>query len=731
MKRSIAKLSLSRMSAQVAVGLVTAISVALVATVLVPGFRLANMLADNAAAIKFVGEQRRFPHAIESAAEAVQDRLNSRGYVDAPLDQLRTDVDALSTSLQAMSQAQSNGWFGASNNTAALADPAVKPHVDALRSAWEGYRNQLTPMIQYHGLPYSDNESSGTSLNAAGRLLLADTTGAIHAGHKVIPQIDAELGKIGQQLQTANARATAELRLVMFIGLSIATVLVVLVVMLQIARLRQDKIVKDARSQTENIFRTVKEGLFLLDKNLTIGTAHSAAMNELFKRDDIAGLSFEKLLANIVPEKTLKTAMKYVNVLWSERTKENLIKSINPLGEVEVRFETDSGTVATQYLEFDFHRVRTGDEISHVLVSVSDVSARVALANELKDSQERTQAQIDTLLSLLQVDPAQLSSFLNDSDASMKMINAILREPAREESAFKKKLDSIFRQVHSIKGESSALGLTSIESRAHSFEEDLQVLREKRTGLSGNDFLPLIVKLDDLLTHMQSIRDLVSRLSRLQLVTREPANSATPAPATADPLLSGNDMVPMLEQLTERVAAENSRAARLECVGLAELPAAYRRMVKDISVQAIRNAVVHGIEPPVARTSAGKSECGSIRIQLQSIDEGGYKLTLEDDGQGLQTERIIATAKERGLISAEEASTVDNRLMVKLLFRAGFSTATETTTDAGRGVGMNAIADLVQSAGGRISVATAPGRYTRLTITLPALQQDDTDTEAA
>jgi HPt (histidine-containing phosphotransfer) domain-containing protein len=719
------------MSAQVAVGLVTAISVALVATVLVPGFRLANMLADNAAAIKFVGEQRRFPHAIESAAEAVQDRLNSRGYVDAPLDQLRTDVDALSTSLQAMSQAQSNGWFGASNNTAALADPAVKPHVDALRSAWEGYRNQLTPMIQYHGLPYSDNESSGTSLNAAGRLLLADTTGAIHAGHKVIPQIDAELGKIGQQLQTANARATAELRLVMFIGLSIATVLVVLVVMLQIARLRQDKIVKDARSQTENIFRTVKEGLFLLDKNLTIGTAHSAAMNELFKRDDIAGLSFEKLLANIVPEKTLKTAMKYVNVLWSERTKENLIKSINPLGEVEVRFETDSGTVATQYLEFDFHRVRTGDEISHVLVSVSDVSARVALANELKDSQERTQAQIDTLLSLLQVDPAQLSSFLNDSDASMKMINAILREPAREESAFKKKLDSIFRQVHSIKGESSALGLTSIESRAHSFEEDLQVLREKRTGLSGNDFLPLIVKLDDLLTHMQSIRDLVSRLSRLQLVTREPANSATPAPATADPLLSGNDMVPMLEQLTERVAAENSRAARLECVGLAELPAAYRRMVKDISVQAIRNAVVHGIEPPVARTSAGKSECGSIRIQLQSIDEGGYKLTLEDDGQGLQTERIIATAKERGLISAEEASTVDNRLMVKLLFRAGFSTATETTTDAGRGVGMNAIADLVQSAGGRISVATAPGRYTRLTITLPALQQDDTDTEAA
>jgi two-component system chemotaxis sensor kinase CheA len=734
-------LSLGRMSAKLAVVLVTAISIALVATVLVPGLRLANTLADNAAALKFMGEQRRFPHAIESATEAVQDRLNSRGYVGAPLDQLRADVETLGTSIQAMTQAQPNGWFSAANSTAALADPAIKPHVDALRSAWDGYREQLTPLIQYHGLPYSDTESGGATLNAAGRLLMADTTGAIHAGHKATALIDAEMAKIGQRLQVDNARATGELRLVMFIGLSIATVLVVLVVTLQIARLRQDKIVQDARSQTENIFRTVKEGLFLLDKNLTIGSAHSAAMTELFKRDDIAGLPFEQLLVNIVPEKTLKTAMKYVNVLWSERTKENLIRSINPLGEVEVRFETDSGTVATQYLEFDFHRVRTGDQISHVLVSVSDVSARVALANELKDSQERTQAQIDTLLSLLQVDPAQLSSFLNDSDASMKMINAILREPAREESAFKKKLDSIFRQVHSIKGESSAIGLTSIEARAHSFEEDLQVLREKRSGLSGNDFLPLIVKLDDLLTHMQSIRDLVSRLSRLQLVTRDPV-----APTISDAVHrgavqldavqpaafpGGNEMVPMLEQLTRRVAEENGRNARLECIGLAELPGAYRRMVKDISVQAIRNAVVHGIEPPSARTSAGKSDCGAIRIQLQRIDEGGYKLTLEDDGQGLQTEKIIAAAKERGLISAEEASTVDNRLMVKLLFRAGFSTATETTLDAGRGVGMNAIADLVQSAGGRISVSTAPGRYTRLTITLPALQQHDTDTEAA
>ena len=86
----------------------------------------------------------------------------------------------------------------------------------------------------------------------------------------------------------------------------------------------------------------------------------------------------------------------------------------------------------------------------------------------------------------------------------MKMINAVLREPAREEGAFRKKLDTLFRQAHSVKGEAAALGLSSIESRAHSFEDDLKGLREK-PDLSGNDFLPLVIKLDDLLTHLQSV----------------------------------------------------------------------------------------------------------------------------------------------------------------------------------------------------------------------------------
>src|SRR5258708_26756752 len=280
-------------------------------------------------------------------------------------------------------------------------------------------------------------------------------------------------------------------------------------------------------------------------------------------------LPFEKLLRNVVSEKTLSTAVKFVGVLWSERTKENLVKTINPLGEVEVNFDTGQGKVSTRYLQFEFHRVRVDGKITHVLVSVSDVSARVDLARELQSSQTQAQAQVDTLLGILHVDPAQLASFLNDSNAAMKIINAVLREPAREESAFRKKLDTLFRQVHSVKGEAAALGLSSIESRAHSFEDDLKMLRDK-SDLSGNDFLPLVIKLDDLLTHLQSIAHLVSRLARRHVAatgsdSNSPTETAVIDSSGTDVVVAKHDgsLTSMLQQLALRVASEKQKAPSL------------------------------------------------------------------------------------------------------------------------------------------------------------------------
>ena len=722
--------------------LVVVLGMAFVAVVLVPGLELASEVAESSTALKLLGEQQRHPTLIRAALESMHDRLGTRGYIQDSLDELRSSSGKLDTALHEMTRARPVSWFALTADTGATGAPIAGKHSAMLLDSWAREQVALSPVLEYRGVPYQDNESTGSNLNESGRGLERDVNAALRTSRHTLPLLDNEFSAIAAELQATNLRSATELRMVMLTGLAIALALVILVTVMLSARQRQEGSLRLARQQTTDILRTVKDGLFLLDQNLVIGAAYSGALETLFQRKDFAGLAFESLLKNIVSEKTLTTALKFVKILWAERTNEKLVKTINPLGEVEVHLDNGSGKFDTRYLQFDFHRVRVDGEMTQVLVSVSDVSARVDLARELQASQSQAQGQVDTLLGILHIDPAQLSSFLNDSNAAMKMINAVLREPTREEGVFRKKLDTLFRQVHSVKGEAAALGMSSIESRAHAFEEDLKALRDK-PSLSGNDFLPLVIKLDDLLTHLQSVSDLVSRLSRLQIAPQDVAHTVTHVlqeekqkekdPPKAAPPGANADagLAATLQQLATRVARENNKEAAVKCVGFDAIPEDYRRAVKDIGVQAVRNAIVHGIEPAAVRLSAGKPQQGLVRLTFQTLDDGGYKLVVEDDGQGLSTERIKEAALKKGFITPEKAQTLDTKQVFSLMFHAGFSTLDTATKDAGRGVGMNLIADLTNQMGGKVSVATSAGKFTRLTMTMPRAVKRADDTEAA
>ena len=685
--------------------LVVALGVGFIATVLVPGLQLAGDLVERIAALKFVGETQHYPALIRASLDSIRDRLGSHSYLQDAVTQLHDAALQLDTALPVLNAMRPAGT-----------------HAARLSRLWESERSALKPLLGFQGVPYEDHESTGPELNDSGRQLERDVTVAIRITRHALPSIEAELAAMGNELKSSSAQSATRLRWVLVAGLAMAAVLGLVVTLLLLARKRQDAVLRDARQQTVDILRTVKDGLFLIDEKMVIGSAYSNSLEAMFQRRDFAGLPFESLLKDLVAEKTLTTAVKYVRILWSERTNQKLVASINPLGEVEVHIDAGRGKVETRYLQFEFHRVRVDGKITHVLVAVSDVSARVDLARQLQAAQSQSQFQVDTLLGILHIEPAQLASFLTDSTAAMESINAILREPAREERAFRNKIETLFRPVHAVKGEAAALGLTSIESRAHAFEEGLNALRDK-PGLSGDDFLPLVIQLDDLLIHLHSIDELVSRVSQLQFESVDAAH-------TVSDVLSGglqprgilpSDLTMMLQQLVDRVAADNHKEARLLCLGFETVPVAYRRMVKDISIQAVRNALVHGIETPANRLAAGKPQEGRLRLEFQPIGEKGYKFTLEDDGRGLATERIKAIGVARGLITADQAATLPLKQVYSLLFQSGFSTLSQATTDAGRGVGLNVIAELVLEVGGRIGLATLAGQYTRFSLTLPAV----------
>jgi chemotaxis protein histidine kinase CheA len=176
--------------------------------------------------------------------------------------------------------------------------------------------------------------------------------------------------------------------------------------------------------------------------------------------------------------------------------------------------------------------------------------------------------------------------------------------------------------------------------------------------------------------------------------------------------------------MAERLAADHAKHFRLSLTGLAEVPGAYRSTVKDCLIQMLRNAAVHGIEAPDVRRGQSKDDTGVVHVDFRKAGES-YELIFEDDGAGIAVDSLKAAAVRKQLISEQEASLMDTRSTMALIFRPGFSTQDDVSMDAGRGVGMDVVARSVYALGGKIGVSTHPGRFTRFKIVLPPLEASD------
>ena len=147
-----------------------------------------------------------------------------------------------------------------------------------------------------------------------------------------------------------------------------------------------------------------------------------------------------------------------------------------------------------------------------------------------------------------------------------------------------------------------------------------------------------------------------------------------------------------------------------------ELDKTVLEKIGDPLVHLVRNCIDHGIEPPEKRVAAGKPAAGTVH--LDATHRGGnIAVEVSDDGGGLDKERILAKARARGLIGAND--TLSDAEIYELIFLPGFSTAEKTTDLSGRGVGMDVVRRNVKSLGGKIEVSSEAGRGSRFTITLP------------
>jgi chemosensory pili system protein ChpA (sensor histidine kinase/response regulator) len=132
----------------------------------------------------------------------------------------------------------------------------------------------------------------------------------------------------------------------------------------------------------------------------------------------------------------------------------------------------------------------------------------------------------------------------------------------------------------------------------------------------------------------------------------------------------------------------------------------------------MRNAVYHGIEPARVREANGKPVTGTIRLHAAQRGNA-VVIEVEDDGRGLDLDKIKATAVAKGLVNSDLAAQLTDAEITRFIFVPGFSTAEVSTDQAGRGIGMDVVERVIRSMNGRIEIETVKGRGTKFSLYLP------------
>lgn len=255
--------------------------------------------------------------------------------------------------------------------------------------------------------------------------------------------------------------------------------------------------------------------------------------------------------------------------------------------------------------------------------------------------------------------------------------------------------------------------------------------KSRRTAATSNKTIR--VNIDRLDVLMNLFEELVIDRGRLQSIAgdlhnqelNETVERMTRVSGDLQNIILNMRMVPVdtvfnrFPKMVRQLARDLDKKIKLEIVGAeTELDRTVIDEIGDPLVHLIRNALDHGIETPAERLAKGKDETGTVT--LRAYHSGNHVfIELEDDGAGVNRERVLGKAIERGLVSEELAPTLTDKQVAELILASGFSTASEITDVSGRGVGLDVVKSTIESLGGYISIDSKEGHGSLFQVQLP------------
>lgn len=474
---------------------------------------------------------------------------------------------------------------------------------------------------------------------------------------------------------------------------------------------RQD--VESARRRSQEVLDNLNEGFLTIKSDLLVEVASKSCHG--FFGDQPEGRSIREI-PGIAPEQASFFAS------GIEQYFENFMPLDVNISLLPKRIQSSLGRL----LEFRYTPIVDNQEQPiKLVVTVQDVTEAVQKALQLEQETQLNRS----LIHILRHKDA-FAGFLDDTFSDLNQLAS-----CNDEAVGK-------RILHTLKGNSAAFGLLGLTKLVHGIETGAEEkLQRDQCSIffskASDEIKGWVV---DFLDNDGAVLEMTLQAggrSGYQLSAQDFSTLQTiaakmqppPLKKSLDEILSSIQLLPMqaftstYENVVKRLAEKLGKHAKLDVQGahLRIDPKRFAPIFKQL-VHAIRNALDHGIEIPEEREMQGKSEVATIRVSLSEGANGSTTLVLEDDGRGIDTQKLAGKAVERGLIAESWLKAAPRSEVLKLIFADGLSTADQITDTSGRGVGMSALKAEVEAQGGSLDIWSEKGQGTKIILTFGSRQ---------
>lgn len=432
--------------------------------------------------------------------------------------------------------------------------------------------------------------------------------------------------------------------------------------------------------------------MLLIDAAYQVIAIFAQDLETMLRSSELRGENFLAVLRRLLPETRYRLARDYLAMLFDARRSDAELGSGNPLEQIEVMVPGPDGTTAPRVLSFGFRRVPNDDR---VLVWIDDVTERLRRQQAARAADATKAKQLDILLEIVHLPREALDRFESFARQELKAIDAALRAGAApltsSAEVFRERVEEISGRVGAIERRAEELSLEYFARCAGVYRRKVAELSSRQT-LGGDDFLGLVMEQSALRAELDDLWMLRRRLA------------APPSP-------SASDLVAEIGRLAARLASATQKEVVIDADGFepASLPPERRALVKDVLEELIRNAVVHGIEPPAERVAAGKPRAGRLEIRpTRGAPPQAFAFRFRDDGRGIDITLLRERAVARGVFGDDPPKSLDQARAAALVFAPELS------------CGLNGIKRrVVDECGGSISVDSEAGAYCEFSFVIP------------